>query len=428
MASATDSDPGSGSVVIVGAGIAGTTAATQLRALGFAGAVHLVDADPHLPYDRPPLSKELLAGTKEPEAVRLYPAEYYDEHAISLHLGPQCRVTAVTHGEAGFDVVTDGGDVLAATHVVLATGGPARHLRIPGAELDGVHVLRSMADVTAIRAELPDVRRAVIVGAGFIGLEAAAALTQCGVAVTVLETLAEPLERVVGPEVGAMLAAAHRARGVDIRCDTTVTAFEAGTDGRVAAVRTFDDTVFDADLVIVGIGMVPTTELAESVGCVVDDGAGGGGIVVDEQCRTTVDGVWAAGDIARFPWGGHLLRVEHWAVASDHGAVVARSICDAVAQPFGVPWFWSDQFDLKLQYAGHAVRWDDIVVRGGATTPGEESFCAFYVSEGVVTAGLAVNRPRDFRGLRDVLAAGVALPPDVAMDESVDLRAFARGR
>ncbi|MCU0268666.1 MAG: FAD-dependent oxidoreductase [Acidimicrobiales bacterium] len=385
-------------VAVVGASLAGLHAARALRIEGFAGRIVVVDADRHDPYDRPPLSKQFLAGTWDRDRLTLAPVR--EELDLDWRLGR--RATALDAGRRS--VTLDDGEVLAVDGVVVATGTAAR--RLPGTDgIAGVHVVRTLDDAVALRADLDaGARRVVVVGAGFIGAEVAATCRGLGVDVTMVEALATPFERVLGPAVGSVLADVHRDHGVDLRAGVGV----AGIDGagRVEQVRLSDGAVVEADVVVVGIGVVPATDWLEGSGLTVDDG-----IVVDETLLAA-PGVVAAGDIARWPSAryGEALRVEHWDMAIAMGEAAARRLLvpshGSPAVFDHLPWFWSDQYDRKIQLAGRAGADHAVEVVVGSVE--ERRFVALYGRDGRVDGVLGMNRPRHVMQLRALADERVA--------------------
>jgi 3-phenylpropionate/trans-cinnamate dioxygenase ferredoxin reductase subunit len=363
--------------VIVGAGLAGAKAAEALREEGFDGRVVLVGAEPERPYERPPLSKEYLRGESGREKAYVHPEAFYAEREIELRLA-----TAVEAIDPGAHEVVLGDGRLRYDRLLLATGAEPRRLVAAGAELDGVHQLRTFADADALRARLDAGGRVVVVGAGWIGSEVAASARQRGLEVTVIEPLSVPLERVLGPEVGAVYRDLHRERGVDLRLGTGVVAFEG--DERVRSVRTTGGAV-DCDFVVVGVGVAPRVGLAQAAGLAVGDG-----ILVDAALRTSAPDVFAAGDVAsaEHPFLGRRIRVEHWANAIDQGAAAARSMLGQDVAYDRIPYFFSDQYDVGMEYAGHALGWDEVVLRGD---PAGREFIAFWLADGRVVAGMNVN-------------------------------------
>lgn len=404
------------SVVVVGASLAGSRAVAELREAGFDGRVTLVGAEPHLPYDRPPLSKEVLAGKWGPERTPLHAPDRYDEWDVELVLGRRATELDVAARRVGLD----DGRVLDFDGLVIATGATPR--RLPGTEgLAGVHVLRTLDDCLALRADLDaGPRRVVVVGAGFIGAEVAATARTRGLDVTLLEAAPVPLGRVLHHELGAMIAAVHADHGVDVRCDAGVAGF-LGVD-RVEGVLLADGTSIEADVVVVGIGVVAETAWLEGSGLALADG-----VVCDATCLAA-PGVVAAGDVARWPRPdtGALVRVEHWDHAVDQGGAAARRLLagdgGGAVPPFApVPWFWSDQYDRKLQVTGWWDRDGELRVVDGSIE--ERRFVALCGRAGKVVGVLAVNRARLVAAYRNRLADGLAWDDPAAMDAAALLSA-----
>jgi 3-phenylpropionate/trans-cinnamate dioxygenase ferredoxin reductase subunit len=368
----------SSTFVIVGAGMAGGKAVETLREEGFDGRIVLVGAEPDRPYERPPLSKDYLRGEAERQTIYLQEdAGWYAEHDVELR--PSTVVASLDVADGA--VVLADGERVGYDRLLLATGAEPKHLPIPGADLAGVHVLRTVEDSDALRSVLDAGGRLVVVGAGWIGCEVAASARQRGMEVTLIESLSVPLERVLGPELGAFYRDVHLDHGVELRLGDGVEAFE-GAD-RVERVRTSDGASVECDAVVVGIGVAPRTELADGV-LDVDDG-----ILVDAGLRASVDGVFAAGDVANHdhPVLGRL-RVEHWANALEQGPAAARAMLGQDVAYDRVPYFFSDQYDVGMEYAGHSRPGDEVVFRGD---PATREFVAFWLRDGRVTAGMNVN-------------------------------------
>jgi NADPH-dependent 2,4-dienoyl-CoA reductase/sulfur reductase-like enzyme len=385
-----------GTVAIVGASLAGLHAAHTLRREGFDGRIVVVGEEPHRPYDRPPLSKQVLAGEWEPDRITLPAAD--EDLAIDWRLGE--RATGLDLANRAVQLL--GGEVIGYDGLVIATGCRAR--LIPGTEsLAGAHVLRTLDDGLALRADLDAApRRVVVVGAGFIGAEVAATCRARGLEVTMVEPLAAPCERALGVEMGSVLADLHREHGVDLRLAVGVDGFEEH-DGRVSGVRLSDGAIVDAEVVVVGIGVVPATDWLETSGLALDDG------IVCDETLLAAPGVVAAGDIARWPHArfGRLLRIEHWENAVQQGEAAARRLLadDADAEPFDpVPWFWSDQYDRKIQLAGCSGPDFEVQVVVGSTE--ERRFVALYGRDGALAGVLGMNRPRHVMQLRQLLVDG----------------------
>jgi 3-phenylpropionate/trans-cinnamate dioxygenase ferredoxin reductase component len=365
--------------VIVGAALAGAKAAETLRAEGFDGPVVLIGAEPELPYERPPLSKEYLRGEVDRESPLVHPASFYEEHGIELRT--ETHVTALDL--AAREVVLEDGERVGFARLLLATGAEPRRLPLPGTELDGVLYLRDLRDCEALRSALESGGHAVVIGAGWIGCEVAASARQKGLGVTLVESLSLPLEKVLGPELGEIYAAIHRDHGVELLTDSGVEAIEG--DGRAERVRLRGGRTVDCDLVVIGIGVAPRTGLAAAAGIEVDDG-----IVCDERLATSADGVFAAGDVANasHPLLGRRLRVEHWHNALEQGPAAARSML-GTGEPYDrVPYFFSDQYEVGMEYAGHATEWDEVVFRGDVDA---REFIAFWLQGGRVLAGMNVG-------------------------------------
>jgi 3-phenylpropionate/trans-cinnamate dioxygenase ferredoxin reductase subunit len=365
--------------VVVGASLAGAKAAETLRADGFDGRVVLVGAEAERPYERPPLSKDYLRGEAGREKVYVHDERFYAEHDIELRLGR----TAVRLDTSAAELELDDGERLGYDRLLLATGAEPRRLPVPGGELDGIHYLRSLDDSDALRERLDRGGSVVVVGAGWIGAEVAASARQRGLDVTVLDPASVPLERVLGGEVGAVYRDIHSDHGVKMLLGTGIAAFEGAT--AVERVRTSDGRELACDFVVVGIGVTPRTELAARAGIAVDDG-----ILVDEHLLTSAPNVFAAGDVANahHPFYRERVRVEHWANALHQGPVAARNMLGR-AEPFDrVPYFFSDQYDVGMEYSGLARTWDRVVFRGD---PASREFIAFWLLEDRVVAGMNVN-------------------------------------
>ena len=393
------------SVTIVGASLAGLNAAEALRRDGFDGPVTLIGAESRLPYDRPPLSKQVLAGDWEPERAALTDSEELQEDEIEARLG--LRATALDLDARELTLHT--GETVAFDGLVIATG--ARCRTMPGTErLRGVHVLRSLDDCLALRADLEAVpQRVVVVGAGFIGAEVAATARGRGLEVTVVEALPNPLSRVLGDEMGRVCAEVHRDHGVDLRTGVGVDRIEG--DRRVERVTLTDGSIIDADVVVVGIGVVPNTEWLDGSGLQVGDG-----VLCDASCLAA-ERVTAAGDVARWPnqLFGETMRVEHWDNAAAQGAHAARRLLNPETGPFTpVPWFWSDQYDRKIQLAGRVRPDDEVRVVNGSVD--ERRFAAIYGRAGRIVGVLGFNRPRHVMRYRALIEQGASFDEALAAE------------
>jgi 3-phenylpropionate/trans-cinnamate dioxygenase ferredoxin reductase subunit len=396
-------------LVVIGGGQAAVQAIQTLRQGGFAGSIALVGDEPHLPYQRPPLSKKYLAGALERDRLHLRPATFYAAREVDLHLGVRAQELDVSSGR----VRLADGQSLAYDRLLLATGSRPRRLGVPGADLPGIHYVRTIDDVDAIRAELSPGARVVIVGAGYIGLEIASVLVELGFSVTMLEAADRVLSRVMCAETARFFADYHAAHGVAIRCATQVAELR-GRDS-VTAVVSANGESFACDVVIVGIGIVPNVELALHAGLPCDNG-----IRVDACARTREPRIVAAGDCTNqpHPFVGRSVRLESVNNAIEQAKAAAASVLGQ-EQPFAdVPWFWSDQYDLKLQIAGVAIDYDQVVQRGDMRT---HSFATYYLRQERLVAIDAVNSPRDFMQGKKLLAKRVELPVDLLADAQADL-------
>ncbi len=347
--------------IIVGASLAGAKAAETLRQEGFDGHVVLVGTEEIRPYERPPLSKDYLRGEVGREKVYVHDESFYSEHDIELRLG----TTAVDVNTSSSEVTLDYGERLRYDRLLLATGSEPRRLAIPGGELDGVLYLRSLDDSDALRERLDRGGAVVVIGAGWIGAEVAASARQRGLEVTVVEPASVPLERVLGAEVGAIYRDIHTDNGVRMLMGTGVDAFEG--DKAVRRVRASDGSLLECDFVVVGVGVQPRVQLAAQAGIDVDNG-----ILVDEHLQTSAPGVFAAGDVAnaRHPFYDERIRVEHWANALHQGPAAARSMLGHAVPYDRLPYFFSDQYDVGMEYSGFAREWDRVVFRGDPATRG----------------------------------------------------------
>ena len=364
---------------IVGASLAGGKAAGELREQGFDGRIVLIGTEDDVPYERPPLTKDYLRGESEREKAYVHPADFYEQHDIELETG--ATVTGIDTGASR--ITLDDGRQLEYDKLLLTTGAEPRRIPVPGSELDGIYYLRTLADCDMLRRRLDDSARVAVVGAGWIGSEFAASARQLGREVTVIDPLALPNERIFGPEIGGFYRDVHVQHGVEMLLGQGVEAFEG--DGAVARVRTSGGKVVDCDFAVVGIGIAPRTQLAADAGIAVDNG-----IVVNDRLESSASGVFAAGDVANawHPFYEQHIRVEHWANALNQGPAAARAMLGQDVSYDRIPYFFSDQYDVGMEYSGYAPSWDDVVFRGDRD--GGE-FIAFWLSDGRVVAGMNVN-------------------------------------
>jgi len=401
-------------VVIVGAGHGGAQVAIMLRTQKFEGSIAIVGDEPDLPYERPPLSKEYFAGEKEFERIQLRPAKYWDEREVTMLLGK--RVVSVD--PVGHNVTTDGGETIGYGKLVWATGGAPRMLPIPGGDLPGVQGVRTRADADAMRAASETAGQIVVIGGGYIGLEAAAVLNKAGKKVVLLEALDRVLARVAGVDLSRFYEKEHRDHGVDLRLGVCVDAIEGDT--HVTGVRLADGEVIPADLVIVGIGIVPAVEPLIAAGA--EGASGSGGVLVDRLCKTSLPDIYAIGDCAAHVNDfaeGATIRLESVQNANDQANVVAKGIVGDEAPYHAIPWFWSNQYDLKLQTAGLSTGHDQAVLRGD---PATRSFSIVYLKAGKVIALDCVNRAKDYVQGRMIVTAGLRASPEQLADTDKPLK------
>ncbi|MQA12057.1 MAG: pyridine nucleotide-disulfide oxidoreductase [Pseudonocardiaceae bacterium] len=395
------------SCVVIGAGIAGVNAAEALREKGFEGTVTMIGAEHHQPYDRPPLSKKFLLDNGTPPDFPLRPQTFYDDCRIDLRLGAESTKLDVSSGA----VVLDDGTHVHADKVVLATGGRPRRLGLPGCELVGVHSLRTVDDAAAIRGHLDRGSAVAVIGGGFIGTEVAAAAAAVGCPVTLIETERLPMQRALGTEVASLLSRAHRQRGVILRTGVGVDRLTGR--GSVTGVELTDGSHIPAELVVVGVGMVPNVELAAAAGLVVSEG-----VRTDQYGRTSHPAIFAAGDVAEQAGIG---RLEHWQQARDGGGRVAHAILGQPSPETPMPWFWSDQFDLNIQLAGTPSPSDSKCWRGD---PDALKFSVLYHQGRHVTGIIAVNRGKDVRPAIELIKLGSVVDSDLLDDPATPVRAI----
>lgn len=403
--------------VIVGGGLAGAKAAEALREEGFEGRLVLVGEERELPYERPPLTKDYLRRESPREKALVHPEAFYRDHDIELMTGTAAERLDLARSR----ISLESGHELRYDRMLLATGADPRRIPVPGADLDGVHYLRTLEHCDELRDRLAGGGRLAVVGAGWIGAELAASTRQLGVDVTLIDPQSAPLERVLGPEIGAFYRDVHAENGVELVLGTGVEAFRG--DAAVSAVVTTEGHVIECDYVVVGIGVSPRVELAEEAGIETADG-----IVVDETLATSAPNVYAAGDVASawHPFFGRPVRVEHWANALNQGPAAARSMLGQPTTYDRLPYFFSDQYDVGMEYSGLAADWDEVVLRGD---PATREFCAFWLSERRVVAAMSVNvwdlteqRQAVIRSRRAVDAAALA-DPGTPIDSTAEAHA-----
>ncbi len=403
-------------VLVVGAGEAGVRVATSLRELGDGRPILLLGDEPHPPYQRPPLSKAFLDGTADQDTLALRTPDFFREAAVDVRTGRTVTDIQIDGSGSGTARCADG-DAVAFDHLVLATGARARTLPVDGADLDGVCTLRSLHDAEALRARLAGAGQVVVLGAGYIGLEAAAVASARGLDTTVIEREERLLSRVSAAPLSEFLLDRHRSWGVRFELGAEVREIVGGDDGRVRAVRLADGRELAADLVVVGVGAVPETELAERLGLHVRRG-----VVVDAAGQTSHPGVFAAGDCTVLPHphlAGRLLGVESVQNANDQARAVAATLAGVAPSPAPVPWFWSDQRELKLQIAGISGGHDHHVVR---EDPGGGQVTVLYYRHGGLIASESVNRPKDFMAVKRALGQGKTISPDAAAERDTPLK------
>jgi 3-phenylpropionate/trans-cinnamate dioxygenase ferredoxin reductase component len=398
--------------VIVGASLAGAKAAEELRERGFDGSVVLVSAEAELPYERPPLSKDHLRGELGREKAYVHSADFYAEQEIELIAGH----TAMDLDVGARRVVLDDGRSLSFDKLLLTTGAEPRRIRVPGADLEDIYYLRTLADSEALRDRIARGGKLAVVGAGWIGSEVAASARQNGAEVTLIDPLPLPNERIFGSEIGAFYRNVHAHHGVELALGEGVEGFEG--HGRVSAVRTSSGRTIDCDFAVVGIGVTPRVELARHAGLELDNG-----IVVDETLRAAAANIYAAGDVANawHPFFGRRIRVEHWANALNQGPAAARSMLDEPVSYDRIPYFFSDQYDVGMEYSGFATEWDQVVFRGDRD--GGE-FVAFWLRENHVLAGMNVNVWDVNEHVQALIRSREAVDPSALGDADIPLDAL----
>ena len=395
--------------MIAGASLAGAKAAETLRSEGFAGRLVLVGDEPVRPYERPPLSKAYLRGEAGPETAFVHDENFYREHDIELRLS-----TKVTELDpAASEVALDTGERMRYDAALLATGAAPRRLTVPGAELDGLHYLRTMADSDRLREAISAASRIVVIGAGWIGCEVSASARQMGIDVVVVEAAQLPLERVLGPELGRFYLDVHADHGVEMRLGAGVSELRGGR--RVEEVVLEDGSAVAGDLVVVGVGVAPRTELAQGAGLKLDNG-----VVTDEWLTTSAPTVFAAGDVASswHPILQRRIRLEHWSSALNQGPVAARNMLGVKSAYEKIPYFYSDQYDIGMEYTGLATDWDEVVFRGDPTS---RQFVAFWLKDDRLLAGMNVNVWDVAESIAGLVASPLPVDRDALVDPDVEL-------
>jgi 3-phenylpropionate/trans-cinnamate dioxygenase ferredoxin reductase subunit len=395
-------------LAVIGASLAGAKAAEAARDVGFDGRVVLIGDEPGAPYERPPLSKAVLRGEQDPDGARVHPGGFYDEHDIEL-----VSDHVVALDPVGRCVQLAGGEAIEFSTAILATGAAPRRLELPGADLAGIHHLRTIDDAVRLRDAIRASTRVAVIGAGWIGSEVAASARQMGADVVLIDPMPVPLQRVLGDDIGAVFRQLHVDHGVDVRLGTGVTELRGAKT--VEGVVLDDGRVEPADVVVVGVGVVPRTELALAAGLRVDNG-----VMVDEHLETTVPGIYAAGDVAD-AWHPHLgrhLRVEHWANARDQGTTAGRNAAGHREAYTRLPYFFSDQYELGMEYVGHGAPGARVTVRGDLAS---RELIAFWQRDGVVTAAMNVNVWDVVDDLRAIVRARTPVDPTRLADPDVPL-------
>jgi 3-phenylpropionate/trans-cinnamate dioxygenase ferredoxin reductase component len=401
--------------VIVGASLAGAKAAQELRDRGFDGEITMIGSEPERPYERPPLTKDYLRGESERDKASVHPAGFYNENAIELLT--EATVTGLDAG--GSRVALDDGREVAYDRLLLTTGAEPKRISIPGAELDGILYLRTLADCDAIRARLDAGARLVVVGAGWIGTEVAASARQKGLEVSVIDPLGLPYERILGPEIGEFYRDVHVQHGVAMLLGRGVEAFEG--DGAVRRVRTGDGASIECDFAVVAVGVAPRTDLAAQAGLEVNNG-----VVVSERLVSSAPNIFAAGDVANawHPFYEQRIRVEHWANALNQGPAAARSMLGDETGYARLPYFYSDQYDVGMEYSGYATDWDEVAFRGERAGG---KFIAFWLKDGKVVAGMNVNVWDVNDKVQALIRSGYTVDPAALRDPDTPLESLVVG-
>lgn len=398
--------------IVIGASHAASQLVISLRQEGWDGRILVIGDEPYMPYHRPPLSKDFLTGEKSLDEILIRPQAIYEKNDVEFKVGE--RIKTIDRDKKTVSLTSD--EVLSYDKLAICTGARVRTLSLPGSDLAGIHYLRNLGDIENLKPFIAEGKNAVIVGGGYIGLETAAVLNKLGMKVTVLEMAPRLLSRVAAPELSEFYARVHTEEGVDIQTDVSVSGFEGKSEGegQVSRVVCDDGKSFDADLVVVGVGILPNIELAEDAGLAVENG-----ITVDQYCQTSDADIVAAGDCANQTnvFYGQRLRLESVPNANEQAKVAAAALCGKQKASNPLPWFWSDQYDLKLQIAGLSQGYDQIVIRGDKTEG--RSFVAFYLKQGVLIAADCVNRPQEFMLSKRLILSTAVVDPQHLADEAI---------
>jgi len=396
--------------IIIGASHAAAQLAPSLRQEGWTGEILVIGDEPHLPYHRPPLSKTYLAGDKSTESLLIRPQAFYDKSDVTFRVG---HVSSINRGNQ--TVSLESGEVFNYSKLAICTGARVRTISFPGDDLQGIHYLRKIADVQGIQKEVDKGKRVVIIGGGYIGLETASAIKKMGMDVTVLEMTSRILQRVTAPQLSAFYKRIHSEEGVKIHANVSMSEIRGET--RVEEVVCDDGSSYPADIVIIGVGVIPNIELAQEAGLEIDSG-----IVVDQYCNTNDPNIFAAGDCTRHfnKVYGRDIRLESVPNAGEQAKVAASSICGGSKENHSLPWFWSDQYDLKLQIAGLSEGYDKLLMRGDSNVG--RSFSAFYLKEGKLIAADCVNRPQEFMLSKKIISQQLSVDPTRLVDENIPVK------
>jgi len=396
--------------IIIGASHAAAQLAPNLRQEGWTGEILAIGDEPHLPYHRPPLSKTFLVGNKSADDLLIRPQAFYDKSDVTFHVG---HVSSINRGDQ--TVTLESGERFDYDKLAICTGARVRKISFPGNALQGIHYLRNIADVQAIQKEVGKDKRVVIIGGGYIGLETASAMNKMGMDVTVLEMASRVLQRVTAPQLSAFYKRIHSEEGVKIH--TCVSISKVRGETRVEQVVCDDGSTYPADIVVIGVGVIPNVELAQGAGLKINNG-----ILVDQLCRTNDPNIFAAGDCTRHfnKIYGRDIRLESVPNANEQAKVAASSICGSDKEYNSLPWFWSDQYDLKLQIAGLSEGYDEVLIRGDSNAG--RSFAAFYLKKGKLIATDCINRPQEFMLSKKIISQQLSFDPTRLVDEAISVK------